>query len=230
MKTPRPESERAAAARLKEALKINVTRASVRRLMAKGIDLQDVDAVRHAFAMQERKPSPIGLSVTAQPKPQPAAQPKPADQSAPPDDADQRRPLSSDELDARLAGLEHELLMAPNYETGRSIRIKISGYRELVRVQKDRGDLVDRKQVEGEAYQFGNLVKTMLLQLPGRLIPQIVGLDYPEAFEKAEEWVYSLLAEIYETGRDHIIPVDESILSRPVSNPETNATENETEP
>lgn len=75
----RQESERATANRLAKALNLNVCRATVRRLKAKGIDLQDAEAVRHAFAMQERKPRPIGCE-TKTSEPKPSRQPgRPAD-------------------------------------------------------------------------------------------------------------------------------------------------------
>ncbi len=205
-KTPRPESERAAAVRLENALGHRIHRSTVRRLRARGIDLLDPQAVKRALGNQERISGPI------QPKPN-QSPPRPSETPQPGIPAGPSRPLTSAELDERLAALESDLLNAADYQEGRSIRIKISGYRELVRIQKERGHLVDREQVQGEAYQFAAMARTALLQLPGKLIPSLTGLDFPEAHQRAEDFVFALLTELHETAKSHVIPLPETFLS-----------------
>lgn len=204
------ESQRVAAARLSRELGLHIIRNQVVRLRGRGIDTDDTAAVALALRNQQIAPTPLNTA-------RPSAKASPP--SAPPIDGDQAEPLSPEALSQRLTELQAELLAAPCYQSGRAVYVKIKGFEALVKVQQARGDLVERKQVEGEAYQFGNLVKSMILQLPARLIPMIVGLDYPEAFEKADEWVYSFLAEIHESSREHICPVTECAVSRPATNP-----------
>lgn len=213
------ESQRVAASRLSRELGLHIIRNQVVRLRERGIDTDDTAAVALALSNQQIAPTPL---TTARPS---AKSPPP---SAPPTDGEQVEPLSPEALSQRLTELQAELLAAPCYQSGRAVFVKIKGFEALVKVQQARGDLVDRKQVEGEAYQFGNLVKTMVLQLPARLIPMIVGLDYPEAFEKAEEWVYTFLQEVYESSREHVCPVTECAVPQPINQPAS--AEDETEP
>lgn len=80
--SPQGESERQCAARLSAETGLNIVRNTVIRLRKKGVDTSDPEAVRHALAMQERKPRPLGTP----PKPKRANQPpRPADgnQAAP---------------------------------------------------------------------------------------------------------------------------------------------------
>ena len=189
-KPPRPESERNAAVRLTEALKINICRATVRRLKAKGIPLHDLAAIRHSLAMQERQPPKI-------------AEPKPATNQSDQPSA----PMTSAELDQRLASLEHDLLIAPDYETARCLRVKISGYRELVRVNKDRGHLIDRGQVEAEGHEAGLLFRHACMRFPAELLPRVIGLDYPDAHEVCEEWIHQLLTSLHELTETHLVTI-----------------------
>lgn len=99
-KPNRPESERAIAARLANALELNICRATVRRLREKGIDVQDPEKVRHALAMQERRPRRIGCATkTSQPEPT-AQKPKAAtrNQAAPRIVADEDIKRRADEI------------------------------------------------------------------------------------------------------------------------------------
>jgi len=194
MARPRNEnSERAIAENLTAATGLNIGISTVRRLKAKGVNLQDHEAVMHAFAMAERKPS----RTNAQPSP-PKAPIRPADPA---------RPMSSSELDERLAELERELLNAPDYETGRSVKIKISGFRELVRVQKERGFLIDRNIVEAEGYEAGLLFRYAAMRFPAELLPRIIGLDYPDAVDVCEEWIHQLLTDLHELTEKHLVTI-----------------------
>jgi hypothetical protein len=194
-KIPRPESERTAADRLTHSLGFPVHRSTVRRLKSRGIDLTNPAAVRHALANQERSSAPSTQTNRQTP---PAA-------SSAPETANQ--PLTSAELDQRLADLERDLLASPDYQTGRSVRIKISGYRELVRIQRERGQLIDRSLVEAEGYQIGNIIRTHLMQLPAKLVTQLLGLEYGEAVERAEGYVHALLTEIHQAALGHAVPL-----------------------
>ena len=190
---PRLESERTAAARLAAALNLNVSRASVRRLRAKGIDTADTRAVDHALKMQTKKPGKFGPPQTIEPN-------RTATTSL-------TSSLSASELDATLAGLERDLLEAPDYETGRSIRIKITGFRDLVRVQKERGHLIDRNKVEAEGYEAGLLFKHALMRIPSELLPMLVGLDYPDAVDICEKWTHQLLTDLYHLTEQHLVAI-----------------------
>lgn len=79
---PHGESERQCAARLSAETGLNIVRNTVIRLRKKGVDTSDTEAVRHALAMQERKPRPLA----SPPKPSKTNHsPRPADsnQAAP---------------------------------------------------------------------------------------------------------------------------------------------------
>lgn len=197
----RPESERDAAARLKEALQLNICRATIRRLKAKGVCLQDPEKVRHALAMQKRKPKPIGSAT----KPKPAPQPKPADQSAPPADADQARPMSTAELDDRLSELQTNLLNAADYEQARKIKMQISGIRDLFKTQVERSFYVERSAMEREGGEMGLLVRALFMKIPAELPQMIIGLDYADAVEKCEDYAFQALTEVYEMNSSQAI-------------------------
>lgn len=86
MSRPRnPNSDRAIAELLTAATGLQVGISTVRRLRTKGVDTSDPDAVRHAFAMQERKPRPVscGTKTTEQKPPRQPARPADGNQAAP---------------------------------------------------------------------------------------------------------------------------------------------------
>jgi hypothetical protein len=189
-KPPRPESERAAAVRLTTALGISISRGTVRRLRAKGIDTADTAGVRHALAQQERRGA-----ATGPPGPKLDTTGDPAE------------PLDEEQLNRRLAQLEAELLQAGDYEVARCVRVRISGFRELVRTQRDRGQLVDREKVTAEGFELGLLFRHAVQRIPSGLVPMLVGLDYPAAFLKAEDWCHDLLVELSNTSRSHTVEI-----------------------
>jgi hypothetical protein len=194
-KNTRPESERAAADRLTEALGCNVHRSTVRRLKARGINLADLAAVRHALNQQERQPGPTNQN---QPDPKP-----PAPESG---------PLTSNQLDARLQQLEADLLAAPDYHAARTIKMQISGFKELVRTQKERGFLIDRSFVQAGGYQIGNIIRTHLMQLPAKLVTQLLGLEYGEAVERAEDYAHEVLTEMHQAALAYAVPIPSDLL------------------
>ena len=213
-KPARPESERAAAKRLSDALQLNITRACVRHLKGKRIDLQDAEKVRYALGMAERKPKPIGSAT----KPKPAPQPKPASQPAPPADADQARPMSTAELDAKLAELQTNLLNAVDYEQARKIRVQISGIRDLFKTQVDRSFYVERSAMEREGGEIGLLVRALFMKIPAELPQMIIGLDYSDAVEKCEDYAFQALTEVYEMNSSQAISC-EVLESDPLEKP-----------
>lgn len=194
MKTPRPESERAAAARLKEALKLNITRASIRRLIAKGVDLQDADAVRHAYSMQERKPSSIGSATNP---PQPKSQPKPTDR--PPKKPESPKSTSEYEpgnITSEITRIETELAACVDYETARTLRMKLTGLKDAFRLHKERGEFVTIESQLKSGAEMGQVVRALILKIPTDLPQMILGLDYADAVLKCEDYAFGMLTEI----------------------------------
>lgn len=158
----RPESERAAAARLTESMGFPVSRDMIRSWQKRSFDLGDLEKLRHQLRQSERPPRGL-LAVEAQPPAKPSAVSGEA--------------MTPQELDQRLVELQAALLAAKDYEKARMIRVQISGIRELFRVQCDRGLYVTCSSAAADGAQAATASKAAWEGIEDELPPRLEGLS-----------------------------------------------------
>lgn len=172
----RPGSQQSEAARLSDELGVPIDRETVRRLKAKGIDLHDLDAVKHAFAMMERSP----LSKKKKDAPDSSGI---ADVDLPTDGA-----LTPDKIDARLNALQRELLHAIDYETARKVRTQIAGIKDLIKVETERGTLMATSDAQSAAMRAGAASRAAWEKLEADLPPMLEGLNALQMASKLRDY------------------------------------------
>lgn len=156
--SPPRESQSATAARLSKSLGISVSRDQVRRWAKRGYDLGAPARLAHQLRMSERPPAGLTAAHTA------------------PEDG-QSAPMTPAALDLRLAELQAALLSAKDYEEARTIRVQISGIRELFRVQCDRGLYVTRTSAHADGAHAATASKAAWEGIESDLPPRLEGLS-----------------------------------------------------
>lgn len=172
------ESLAKAADRLREELQMGVTIKCVRVWRAKGWDLFDIPQLKRNLANQERKPKAIKT-----------------------DDDDAEEPedfpdVRAEEIPKEIAKLESQLIAAPDYETARMISTKLTGLKNAFRLHVEMGQYVTRESQEREGLQAGMVIKQLILKIPAEMPQMLVGLEYPEAVKKCEDYAHGMLMEI----------------------------------
>ncbi len=181
----RKESQRAAAARLSDELGVAVDRETVRRLQAKGVDLADSAAVKHAFRMMER--SPLGK---AKPLPDSSAV---ADVEFPGDGA-----MTPEAIDRRLQALQRELLNALDYEVARKVRMQIAGIKDLIKVEQERGTLMLTSDAQAAGMSAGVASRGAWEKIAGDLPPMLEGLTAMQMTGKLRDYARARCRELAE--------------------------------
>lgn len=182
----KPESQRAAAARLSSELGVEIDRESVRRLKVKGVDLRDLEAVQHTFRQMERSP----LSKKSAPAPDSSSL---GDVELPGDG-----PLTPEKIDARLASLQRELLHAPDYETARKVRTQISGIKDLIAVERERGTLMLTSDAQKAGQAAGVASRAAWEKIAADLPPMLDGLTAMQMVTKLRDYARSACMELSE--------------------------------
>jgi len=144
--------------RLSAALGIEVTRGMLRHWRTKRYDLQDIDALKHSLRNQVRNPLP------KEPRPAAASQPAPTD-----------RMLTPEEIDDRIATLQDALLTATDLDAARTIKTQISGMREVIKVQQERGVLMPVADAEAAGRLAGQASRQAWEKIEDELPPMLEG-------------------------------------------------------
>jgi hypothetical protein len=174
------ESERKAAARLTAELGITVTRAAVRYWRSKGYPTHDAVALRHKLRNQERAPKKTADDDDESESDAPAN---------PPD-------VTAANLEAEIDRIKDLLLSAPDYESARTYKVQLDGLKQAFAIHKDQGHYVTKASQEEAGLKAGQLVKQLILKIPGELPQMLVGLDYPDALKKCEDYAHAILTEL----------------------------------
>lgn len=156
----------------------DVTRGQVRWWKEKGYDLTDVAKLRKSLRNQERAPSKAKL---------------PVDPNRPPPDE-----IDPESIPAELKKLEGLLINAPDYEDARMIRAKITGLKDAFNLHVSMGNYITKESQERDGLKAGQVIKQQIAKIHAELPQQVVGLDYPEALRKCEDFAHGLLASISE--------------------------------
>lgn len=181
----KPESQRAAAARLSAELGVEIDRESVRRLQAKEVNLHDLDAVRHAFRMMERSP----LS-KIEPPPDSSEL---GDIEFPGDGR-----LTPEAIDQRLNALQRELLNAKDYEVARKVRTQIAGIKDLIKVETERGTLMLTSDAQAAGISAGNASRGAWEKIAADLPPMLEGLTAMQMVGKLTDYARARCLELSE--------------------------------
>ena len=154
-----------AAVRLTASLKIEVTRGMVRSWRLRGLALDDPDKLRVQLMNSERPPRGLicmetttSATTTATIDPELIA-------------------ANPAELEKRLGELQALLLAAPDYETARTIKTKISGLKELHRAQVERGHYILATDAIQAGTQAAIASKSAWENLEDSLPPILEGLS-----------------------------------------------------
>ena len=179
---PQDTSNRAIAARLSIELGRIVTEKCIKVWRVKGYDLTDIPALRKAIANQERGPKKIKPAVSPDEPEKLAEEP------------------ATDHLDVEyeLKQLQRRLIQADSYEDARTIRMQIAGVRDVLKSLREQGHYVTKESQIREGMATGQTIKSLVLKIPAELPQQLVGLDYPDAVTKCEDYAYSILTALSE--------------------------------
>ena len=184
-----PESERSLAARLSVALNRVVTRDCIREWKEKGYPLDDIPALEKRLRNQERAPKKT---------------PAPADPDQPPPPKDDDTPETLN-IESELQKLQRKLVNAADYEDARTLRVQIAGVRDVLKSLREQGHYVTKESQIREGMATGQTIKALVLKIPAELPQQLVGLDYPDAVQKCEDYAFGILASLAES--QEAIPV-----------------------
>lgn len=184
---PSSTSNRAIAARLTVALNRIVTEKCVKVWRANGYPLDDIPELEKRLRNQERAPKKI--------KP-----PEDPDTPKPPGDDDTPEILN---IEAELQKLQSKLILAEDYEAARTIRVQIAGVRDVLKSLREQGHYVTKESQIREGMATGQAIKSLVLKIPAELPQQLVGLDYPAAVEKCEDYAFGILTSLAESEAAH---------------------------
>lgn len=181
---------RAIAARLTVELNRVVTQKAVKVWKQKGYQLDDPVALEKKLRNQERAPRKR----------------KPAVEDAPPENTplagdEPPEPPATDHLDIEheLKQLQRKLLKARDYEGARTIRMQIAGVRDVLKSLREQGHYVTKESQIREGMATGQTIKALVLKIPAELPQMLVGLDYPDAVAKCEDYSFAILTALAES-------------------------------
>lgn len=177
-----------AAERLTRELGINVTPRQVQLWQSKGYPIHNAEALRQRLLNQERVPKGLRGRIAN------------VDTSTGTQPDGPGSLLTPEELDGKLAHLQDLLLAAKDYEEARTLRTKISGIRELFRVQADRGLYILKETVHGEALRLGIENRQRWESLENLLPAMLDGLTALQMQSKLRDFVRLQIREIYESA------------------------------
>jgi len=170
------ETQAQAAVRLSAALNRAVTRKCVRVWAANGWDLNDPVGIEAKLKMQERAPKKL------------------KGEDLPPADLLPLDPTSS--LAESIDRIKELLLTARDYETARTYKVQLEGLKHAFAIHKEQGHYVTRASQEEAGLRAGQVIKQLILKIPAELPQMLLGLDYPDALQKCEDYAHGILAEI----------------------------------
>lgn len=160
-----------------------VTRKCIQEWRAKGYPLDDTAALKKKLRNQERsrkstETKPLGEG----------------DDEVPGD-------LAGDlaggvQIEAELKKLQVKLLKAEDYEAARTIRMQIAGVKDVLKALREQGYYVTQESQIRHGLMIGQTIKSLVLKIPAELPQMVIGLEYPEAVVKCEDYAYAILAEL----------------------------------
>lgn len=177
---PQAGSLASESARLSVALGRVVTKEEIRWWKKKGYPLDDVPKLKRKLRDQERQRKPSTESTGDESEVDPFA-------DAPP---------SGLTIEVELGALQSKLIASTDYETARTIRTQIAGVKDVIKTLRDQGFYVTQESQIRRGLAIGQAIKSLVLKIPSDLPQQIVGLDYPDAVAKCEDYAYSILTEL----------------------------------
>jgi hypothetical protein len=180
-----PDSENSIAARLTQQLGREVTRQCVREWKKKGWDLTKPAQIEKRLRMQERAPKRI----------RPAVDPA-AEEAEPEDDGSPPPEIEPDLIGPEIAKLQKKLTRAKDYEESRTITSQLAGLKHAFALHKEMGLYVTRESQERIGLRDGQFIKQLILKIPSELPQMLVGLDYPDALQKCEQYADGILSQI----------------------------------
>lgn len=166
------------AADLSSKLGFPVSRKMVRTWKAKGYPLDDVAALTAKLCNQERSPLP-----------------KPTTPAIPGDSGDA---LTPDEIDEKIRTLQQLLLDAKDYEVARTIKTQLSGMREIIKVQQERGVLMPTADAEDMLRVAGHASRQAAEKMEDDLPPMLEGLSASQMKTKIRHYVIAMNRELSE--------------------------------
>lgn len=184
---PSDKSLRAIAARLSVELDRVVTQKAVKVWRQKGYPLNDPVALEKKLRNQERAPK----------KNKPAVDPE-ASETTPPL-AGEEPPAEHLDIEHELKLLQRKLLKARDYEGARTIRMQIAGVRDVLKSLREQGHYVTKESQIREGMATGQTIKALVLKIPAELPQMLVGLDYPDAVAKCEDYSFAILTALAES-------------------------------
>jgi hypothetical protein len=139
--------------------------------------------------MQERNPLRPARGATTAAVPQPRADLPPLD------------PTCS--LGEAIDRIQELLLAAPDYETARTYKVQLEGLKAAFAIHREQSFYVTRASQEAAGIRAGQVIKQLILKIPAELPQMLLGLDYPEALQRCEDYAHAILnamssAETYE--------------------------------
>lgn len=185
MKADKPESERTAAARLTIAMGYVVTRDMIRHWKKNGYCLTDLAKLKRSIRNQERLPRASDTVVDD-------------DEVVVPVDPSAEIQPGQLSIDVELGALQAKLLRATDYNEARTIRTQIAGVKDVIKTLRDQDYYVTKESQLRRGILVGQTIKSLVLKIPSELPQMIIGLDYPDAMVKCEDYAYSILAELAE--------------------------------
>lgn len=188
---PSDKSLRAIAARLTVALDRVVTEKCVKVWRSKGYPLDDPVTLEKKLRNQERAPR----------KRKPAVEDTPPENTPPLAGDEPPEPPATDHLDIEheLKQLQRKLLKARDYEGARTIRMQIAGVRDVLKSLREQGHYVTKESQIREGMATGQTIKALVLKIPAELPQMLVGLDYPDAVAKCEDYSFGILTALAES-------------------------------
>lgn len=197
--------------RLTRELGVEVSLKSVRVWQARGYPVDDAVALRALLLNQERspiKPRTIHADVAPAPQQLPKQHPPvPPEQAAYQPPSHPARPAATTHIDVEheLKQLQRKLLEADDYATARTIRMQIAGVRDVLKSLREQGHYVTKESQIRDGMAAGEAIKALVLKIPSDLPQMIIGLDYPDAVARCEDYAYQILTGLSE-AKEGVLP------------------------
>lgn len=182
---PKPDSIRETAKRLTGEMGFPVSKRMVEEWKKKGYPLKDPKALERRLRNQEALPRGM---------PKKKAKPKP-EASTPPETPTEGR-IEETRVERELGKLHADLLAAEDYETARTIKIKIEGVKKVLEELREAGRYVLKSETYKDASRAALAVRGELEKLEDGLPPLLEGLSALQMKAKIRDYSRGLMLEL----------------------------------
>jgi hypothetical protein len=155
------------------------------------LDLNDTNALMAKLRNQKRMPKKLKPPIDDQDRDDDDSNQDPQDF---PD-------ILADQIPNEIKKLENKLIAARDYEEARTISTQLTGLKNAFRLHVEMGQYVTRESQEREGLHAGQVIKQMIMRIPSEIPQALVGLEYPDAVKKCDEFAHSMLLEMSELGK-----------------------------